>query len=338
MLNQSNGFGVGPTVNPCTKGLWCWGTPLKGTSSEGESVNIIVIDTEGIGALDEDQTHDTKIFTLAILASSCFVYNSVGSIDETAIQNLSLVVNLTKHIQLKASDNSEDDEDPDEIASYFPTFFWVVRDFSLQLQDPEGNSINSKEYLERALAPQNGFSDDIEEKNRIRRLLTAFFKDRDCITMIRPLVDETKLQNLDKMDFKELRQDFVEQAKSFRKRLMGSIKVKTLHDQKLNGELYCSMMNSYVAAINDGAVPNIENAWNYMCEEQCRRTMEESYKVYIQYIQTHLKDLPKPEEDFMLHTTEAEEKALDYYREHAMGSKAPTLLQQLKASIKTQFD
>lgn len=83
--------------------------------------------------------------------------------------------------------------------------------------------------------------------------------------MIRPLVDETKLQNLDKMEFKELRQDFVEQAKSFRKRLMGSIKVKTLHDQKLNGELYCSMMNSYVAAINDGAVPNIENAWNYMC-------------------------------------------------------------------------
>lgn len=76
--------------------------PIKGTSTDGEPVTIVVIDTEGIGALDEDQTHDTKIFTLAILASSCFIYNSVGSIDETAIQNLSLVVNLTKHIQLKA--------------------------------------------------------------------------------------------------------------------------------------------------------------------------------------------------------------------------------------------
>jgi hypothetical protein len=52
LLNKSNGFGVGPTVNPCTKGLWCWGTPLKGTNNEGESVNIVVIDTEGIGALD----------------------------------------------------------------------------------------------------------------------------------------------------------------------------------------------------------------------------------------------------------------------------------------------
>ena len=105
ILNRSNGFGVGPTINPCTKGLWCWGTPLKGTSTDGEPVSIVVIDTEGIGALDEDSTHDTKIFTLAILSSSCFIYNSMGSIDETAIQNLSLVVNLSKNIQLKSSEH-----------------------------------------------------------------------------------------------------------------------------------------------------------------------------------------------------------------------------------------
>ena len=94
----------------------------------------MVIDSEGIGALDEDQTHDTKIFTLAILASSVFIYNSVGSIDENAIQNLSLVVNLTKHIQLKG-EADEEGVDPDEVSTYFPTFYWVVRDFSLQLQD-----------------------------------------------------------------------------------------------------------------------------------------------------------------------------------------------------------
>ena len=81
LLNRSDGFGVGPTVNPCTKGLWCWGSPIKGITQDGEKANVIIIDTEGIGALDEDQTHDTRIFTLAILLSSCFIYNSVGSID-----------------------------------------------------------------------------------------------------------------------------------------------------------------------------------------------------------------------------------------------------------------
>ena len=77
-----------------------------------------------------------------------------------------------------------------------PSFCWVVRDFSLQLVNGNGEPISSNEYLERALALQKGFSDDIEDKNRIRRLLTSFFKQRECITLVRPLVNETKLQQL----------------------------------------------------------------------------------------------------------------------------------------------
>ena len=30
LLNRSDGFGVGNTINPCTKGLWVWGRPLIG--------------------------------------------------------------------------------------------------------------------------------------------------------------------------------------------------------------------------------------------------------------------------------------------------------------------
>ncbi len=75
ILGQQKGFGVGPTVNPCTKGLWIWGAPVKGQMEDGAGVNIIVIDTEGIGALDEDSNHDTKVFSLAVLLSSLFIYN-----------------------------------------------------------------------------------------------------------------------------------------------------------------------------------------------------------------------------------------------------------------------
>lgn len=71
-----------------------------------------------------------------------------------------MVVNLTKHIQLDSQQTSED-EDPEDLAQYFPTFYWVVRDFALQLVSSEGENISPKEYLERALAPQKGFSDDV---------------------------------------------------------------------------------------------------------------------------------------------------------------------------------
>jgi hypothetical protein len=87
-------------------------------------------------------------------------------------------------------------EDPDELAKFFPSFLWVVRDFTLRLQDLQGNKINAREYLERALEEQRGSSDAIENKNKIRRMIVSFFKDRDCYTMVRPTEDEKDLQKL----------------------------------------------------------------------------------------------------------------------------------------------
>jgi hypothetical protein len=52
----------------------------------------LLIDSEGIGAFDEDENHDTKIFLMALLLCSYFIYNSMGTIDENAINNLSLIV------------------------------------------------------------------------------------------------------------------------------------------------------------------------------------------------------------------------------------------------------
>jgi len=164
ILNRSEGFGVGNTINPHTKGIWIWGKPFKGQNAEGDLVNILVIDTEGLGALDQDSNHDCRIFSLAILLSSHFIYNSVGSIDENALNNLSLIVNLTKNIQIKATNNEELDNE--EYANYFPSFLWVVRDFALQLVDENGDNLTQKQYLENALATQNGFSEAVESKNR----------------------------------------------------------------------------------------------------------------------------------------------------------------------------
>jgi hypothetical protein len=95
-LGPNEGFGVGPTINPCTKGLWVWTDPIEIETYDGDVIKVLLIDSEGLGAFDEDQNHDTRIFLLALLLSSCFIYNSVGTIDENALSNLSLIVNLSK--------------------------------------------------------------------------------------------------------------------------------------------------------------------------------------------------------------------------------------------------
>jgi hypothetical protein len=64
---------------------------MKGLTPEGDSCSVLIVDTEGIGALDEDSDYDSRVFSLAILISSFFLYNSVDSIDENAISNPSLI-------------------------------------------------------------------------------------------------------------------------------------------------------------------------------------------------------------------------------------------------------
>jgi hypothetical protein len=74
---------------------------------------VLIIDSEGIGAFDEDENHDTKIFLLALLLSSFFLYNSMGTIDENALNNLSLIINLSKELQIKSDVLEECD--PEEV-------------------------------------------------------------------------------------------------------------------------------------------------------------------------------------------------------------------------------
>ncbi len=80
----------------------------------------MLIDTEGLGSLEEDANHDAKIFAIALLISSLLIYNQVGSIDDEAVMRLGLVIKLSKYVDLE------------EIKEK-PRLLWILRDFSLQL-------------------------------------------------------------------------------------------------------------------------------------------------------------------------------------------------------------
>jgi len=53
-------------------------------------------------------------------------------------------------------------------------------DFSLKLEDSNGNAITMKDYLENSLKDVKGVSENIQQKNRIRKILRDFFPSRDC--------------------------------------------------------------------------------------------------------------------------------------------------------------
>ncbi len=213
-----------------------------------------------MGAYDEEINHDSKIFLVAVLISSLFILNSFGNIDENAINSLSFIINLSKSIKL----NQTNEANADEISSYFPSLLWLLRDFSLKLEDNKGNVITAKQYLESALQLQKGSSEVVEEKNKIRKLITAYFKERDCFSMVRPIENEKDLQNLQTLEDNLIRREFLEQAETLRNKVFKKVKPKLFNNKILSGSMLIELLSNIIDSINKGAIPVIENSWKYM--------------------------------------------------------------------------
>ena len=194
LQNKKKGFKVGPTVNACTKGLWLWDKTVEANQG-GAKHRLLIIDTEGFGGVQVGQNHDTRIFLFSILLSSLFVYNSVGAINENAIEQISLVINLAKRVKREQFGVLKDLNE-EQIRENFPHFLWVLRDFSLKLVDKNNKRITPEQYLEQSLKKQPGLGDKVHRKNQVRKLITHFFRTRDCVTLIRPVEEEAKLQKL----------------------------------------------------------------------------------------------------------------------------------------------
>ena len=82
------------------------------------------------------------------------------------------------------------------------------------------------------------------------------------------------------MDIDQLRPEFAGQIINLRRFIINRIKPKTMNNKNLNGAMYGELVKSYIFAINEGAVPNIENAWSYVCRNECMKAMAESIEIY----------------------------------------------------------
>eukprot|EP00418_Pyrodinium_bahamense_P093843 CAMPEP_0179047204 /NCGR_PEP_ID=MMETSP0796-20121207/19078_1 /TAXON_ID=73915 /ORGANISM="Pyrodinium bahamense, Strain pbaha01" /LENGTH=808 /DNA_ID=CAMNT_0020743645 /DNA_START=1 /DNA_END=2424 /DNA_ORIENTATION=- len=271
LLGLQEGFEIGPSVNPCTKGLWIWGQPVQLASD----YHCILIDTEGLGSTQRTASCDMQIFSLCILLCSYFIYNSMGAIDEQAIDDLHLVLHLAKHIHVKTKKGS-DAEKASELSQYFPIFLWVLRDFHLRLVDDKGATISERDYLENALKPIPGQ----EEKNKLRDVIKDLFRDRDCVTIVRPVADESDLRNIQRLPYESLRPQFRTQVESFVKKAYMNMKPKKIEGATVSGSMFVNLASEYCKAINSSAVPTIQSAWTSVVQHQLRLCLKDAVQVY----------------------------------------------------------
>ncbi len=267
--NNNDGFKVASSINSCTKGIWLWNTPRQKPNS---SDKIIFIDSEGTNSVDlSTKAHDSKIFSLIILLSSLFIYNTNGNIDEQAINELALSTYLSNIIAINDNTYINKDKIIRELA---PKFIWTLRDFTLDKIDPEtGEEITSGEYLELCLRNKSKGKNS-KQNNIIRENIIKYFKERECITLPRPVDKEEDLQHLHNIPFNHLKSNFRTEFLMLKKKVYETSKPKIFNGKKITGPILADLLINFVNSINSGIIPNINNTWDNIIFDEIQKDYE----------------------------------------------------------------
>ncbi|XP_032159612.1 guanylate-binding protein 4-like [Mustela erminea] len=256
LLGQNHGFLLGSTVRSKTKGIWMWCVPHPSKLNH----TLVLLDTEGLGNIEKvDPKNDSWIFALTVLLSSTLIYNSMGTINHQALEQLHYVTELSQLIRAKSSSKFSGVDDSANFVSFFPDFIWALRDFTLEMKI-NGLFITEDEYLEDALKLLPGTNPKIQNSNMPRECIRQFFPKRKCFVFDRPTSDRNLLFHLEKVPEDKLDSTFQEQSKKFCTYIFNHTKTKTLREGiTVTGSRLGTLLITYMDAIHHEAVPCLEN-------------------------------------------------------------------------------
>jgi hypothetical protein len=170
-------------VEAVTKGLSVWSRPISAEDESGREFAYLAVDSEGVGSCEQELKYDVKILMLVFLISSTVIYNSVGAIDEPALDQLRTVLNLRQALP--------------QAEPHRAKLVWVLRDFALQLVSKHGREMTPNDYLEQCLEEVPTSNSEVKKKNEIRRAIKEAFGKRCCYPLVRPTIKEDDLRTLE---------------------------------------------------------------------------------------------------------------------------------------------
>ncbi|XP_006038165.1 guanylate-binding protein 1-like [Alligator sinensis] len=330
LAGKKRGFPLGSTVQSQTKGIWMWCLPHPRLSD----YTLVLLDTEGLGDVEKGNTkNDNQIFALTVLLSSTLVYNSKGTIDEYAMEQLHFVTTLSEHIKVKAQEGEEDEEGC-QFVRFFPCFIWAVRDFTLELKINE-HLVTEDDYLENALKFKKAVTKGALAYNLPRECIKSFFPTRKCFVFVQP-APAKDISQLELLPESSLDPQFLEKTRHFCQHVLQSSPVKTVKGgHPVSGQMLGSLVQCYVETLRSGKVPCMDNAVVALAALENEAAVQEGLAHYI----SQMKQLkfPVDQEELSEKHGETMAGALGVFMDRSFRDEGQKYLQKLKDGIKENY-
>ncbi|MDP2434285.1 MAG: hypothetical protein Q8P67_00915 [archaeon] len=327
LLQRGDGFEIGPTVSPTTRGLWIWDAPLQVADEGGKVHNVFFLDTEGFFGRDVSEEYDAKVFAVSTLLSAVMVYNTVKTIDQSSIEYVELLARRTHLFQLRTEIFSSPSEpsapSPDPLFHRivnFPDFIWVVEDFFQHLE-----GMTATEWLHQLV---RSLKRDSQVDNTT---LEEIFPSVLCKTLFLPHTQRDKLQNLAVVDSSELTADFRRELDDLRREILRSAVARPD-----SGRTFLAMLRTIIDASNDprGFFPQVPSMWASFIQSQITQALEISSLLFQRETTLPARALPS---DLLRLQTDSRQLALEAFRsmlfdqERFYRPQLPDLLRSLDA-------
>ncbi|XP_032835712.2 guanylate-binding protein 1-like [Petromyzon marinus] len=292
------GFAVGHAVQSKTKGIWAWPIPHPANKENC----LLLLDTEGLGDPEKaNEEHDIWLFIMAVLLCNVLVYNTEKTLDNTSLEQLRYVKNMSEHVR---SQISPEDEKSSVMESHLPSLVVCVRDCALKLEW-DGKSFTPDEYMEKCFQVRRSNSPKNEEFNRERDLMCSYFKKRKCFIFPMP----THPDDMDQLENK-LSETFLKVAEEFTSHIYQIMKYKNIDGVILTGQLFLQVAELYVQAHRLGDMACIEGARKEVVLLANKQAMEDAKGVYQREMETLLNKLPVEYKQLQRHQEECTKKAM----------------------------
>ncbi|XP_078422601.1 guanylate-binding protein 1-like [Cetorhinus maximus] len=332
LAGKTDGFSLGSTVQSHTKGIWMWCMPHP----KKHNHCLVLLDTEGLGDIEKgDQKNDCWIFSLAVLLSSTFVYNSMGTIDQYAVEKLHFISNLTELIKVKSNGGDDDDDEELDLLKISPAFVWAVRDFTLELKI-DGQDVTADDYLNYGLQLKKGISRKVMEYNQPRECIRNYFRSRKCFVFVQPTAS-SNLNQMEKLPESQLDPKFVDMCHEFCQYIHLESQPKTIKGgHRINGRKLAILAKTYVETIASGMVPCIEDAVSSIAKIENTAALKDGLAHYKQQMDLMVKIPTETEELAKMHT-QCQKEAFDLFMRRSFNDQDQAYYKQMVADVQTHY-
>ena len=128
------------------------------------------------------------------------------------------------------------------------------------------------------------------DKNKTRKGIKDLLRDRNCITFVRPVMDESKLSRIEEMSYNDLRPDFRKSVAEFLNTTQMNLKPKMINGKGISGKMFVELAQLYIDAFNKGGCPEILPSLDRVISQEVNSLVLSHSRVFSDILIKKLKD------------------------------------------------